>query len=152
VDEHQVRDIVKAWHQRAMREGDLTSRFVFLWFCFNACLAFESEEDFDAEMIRWLAGPSSLGSRLRLSFETAQPSRVFRRNLHTLADMSPVVSTGRRRRIVQISSSDDFHGIVRGIYQVRCNLFHGGKRPHDRRDDKLVRVCARILEKWIGNL
>jgi hypothetical protein len=136
VDERYVRDIVKAWHQRARTEGDLTSKLVFLWFRFNACLAFESEEDFDAEMIRWLAGPSSVGSRLTLSF-TAQQSRVFRRHLQTLADMSPVLGTGRRRRTVQIGSGDDFQGIVRGIYQVRCILFHGGKRPHHTRDDKL---------------
>jgi hypothetical protein len=115
-------------------------------------MAFESEEDFDAEMIGWLAGPSSVGSRLKLSFETAQHSRVFQRHLQTLADMSPVVSTGRRRRTVQIGSGDDFQGVVRGMYQVRCNLFYGGKRPHDTRDDNLVQVCARILEKWIGNL
>jgi hypothetical protein len=42
--------------------------------------------------------------------------------------------------------------LVDGIYQVRCNLFHGGKRANDVRDRKLVTICGRILEKWVGNL
>jgi hypothetical protein len=30
------------------------------------------------------------------------------------------------------------------IYQVLCNLFHGGKRANNVRDDKLVRTCALV--------
>lgn len=66
--------------------------------------------------------------------------------------MSPITSTGRRRREVSVDSPEDFGGIVEGVYQVRCNLFHGGKRASDLRDKKLVTVCARVLEKWVGNL
>ena len=47
MDENKVRNLVKGWHQRSRAEGDPTSKFVFLWFCFNAWLAFESEEDTD---------------------------------------------------------------------------------------------------------
>ncbi len=103
-------------------------------------------------MITWLTGRSSKGSRLRSSFEKASSSEVFRGYLCTLAAMSPIASTGRRRRAVSISSADDFDGLVRAIYQVRCNLFHGGKDPKNVRDDKLVRASARILEKWVGNI
>jgi hypothetical protein len=35
-------------------ERDSVSRFVFLWFCFNAWLGYESDQDVDAEMLRWL--------------------------------------------------------------------------------------------------
>lgn len=94
--------------------------------------------------------------RRSLSYERASDlayrSNVFVDQLRALADMSPITSTGRRRREVRIDSPDDFAGIVEGIYQVRCNLFHGGKRTNDVRDQKLVMLCARILEKWVGNL
>jgi hypothetical protein len=52
MEEQEVRSLVKGWHQRARREADLTSKFVFLWVCFNARLAHES--DTDREMIKWL--------------------------------------------------------------------------------------------------
>lgn len=154
MDEQQVRDLVKGWHQRARAEGDLTSKFVFLWFCFNAWLACESNEDTDRDMIDWLKGGAAAGSQLRSAFDTAASAgtSLFPGYLKELASLSPIRSTGRRQREVPIQSPDDFSGIVDGIYQARCNLFHGGKQPRDPRDQKLVAVCARILEKWVGNL
>jgi hypothetical protein len=152
MDERRVRNLVKGWHQRSRIEGDLTTKFVFLWFCFNAWLAFESNEDTDREMINWLKDPRAAGSQLRSSFKLAAGSTVFSGHLKALAGYSPISSTGRRQRVVQIGSAEDFPDVVEGIYQVRCNLFHGGKEPGNPRDDKLVRVCALILEKWVGNL
>lgn len=152
MEELEVRSLVKGWHQRARREADLISKFVFLWFCFNAWLAYESEEDTDREMIKWLASPRASVSQLRASFDLASRSDVFVGYLNALADLGPITSTGRRRREVRIDSPSNFEGIVEGLYQVRCNLFHGGKRASDLRDEKLVMVCARILEKWVGNL
>jgi hypothetical protein len=69
MDEVEVRSLVKGWHQRARQEVDLVSKFVFLWFCFNAWLAHESEEDTDREMIKWLVGPRAAASQLRGSFD-----------------------------------------------------------------------------------
>ncbi len=152
MDELEVRNLVKGWHQRARREGDLTSKFVFLWFCLNAWLAFESDEDTDREMIEWLIGPAATASELRASYVLAAQSEVFVSYLRAFAALSPITSTGRRLREVRIESPEDFDGIVQGLYQVRCNLFHGGKRVTDPRDQKLIKVCARILEKWVGNL
>ncbi len=127
---------------------------VFLWFCFNATLAFESAEDIDREMIDWLKGPEASRSRLRSSFEASNsPTSLFSGYLKTLMELTPIASTGRRRRRdVEITSVDDFENIVEAIYRVRCNLFHGGKRPDDPRDQKLIKVCGQILEKWVGNL
>lgn len=79
-------------------------------------------------------------------------SDVFVGYLKTLVNLSPIIGTSRRRREVRIDSPKDFGGIVDGVYQVRCNLFHGGKRASDLRDQQLVMACARILEKWVGNL
>lgn len=68
MEELEVRSLVKGWHQRARRERDPTSRFVFLWFCFNAWLAYESEEDTDREMLNWLVESRAAESQLRASF------------------------------------------------------------------------------------
>src|SRR5947208_2362854 len=119
MDEMQVRNLVKGWYQRARREPDVTSKFVFLWFCFNAWLAYESGEDTDRQMITWLAGSRAAGSQLRASYDVAAAATtsLFPGYLRTLAVLSPISSTGRRQREVRIASPDDFPGIVDGIYQ-----------------------------------
>lgn len=38
------------------------------------------------------------------------------------------------------------------LYQVRCNLVHGGKHPVDVRDQMLVRESARVLEVLVPEL
>jgi hypothetical protein len=152
MDEHDVRSLVKGWHTRARREGDHVSIFVFLWFCFNAWLAYESEEDTDRAMIDWLTGGRAEASQVRAAYYSAMRSEVFVGYVRALADKSPVVSNGRRRREVRIDSLEDFAGIVNGVYQVRCNLFHGTKRVGNSRDETLIRTCAGILEQWVGQL
>ena len=151
MERSRVQNIVKGWHAWARRERDPVAKFVFLWSCFNAWLAFESREDSDADMITWLgsAGPSS---ELVSAYSLAERSDDFVRNLRALTGLAPIQATGRRRRTRHIRSAHDFPGIVGAIYQVRCNLFHGQKGATESRDTKLVIVSGRILEKWIGNL
>jgi len=153
MNEPEIRRLVVEWHQRSRRERDPTSKFVFLWFCFNAWLAFESERDTDREMIDWLKGPDALKSRTRASFVEATASSTFQDHLNALAALSPIEGSGRRRKTpVLIASGDDFGAVVEGIYRIRCNLFHGGTSLGDVRDQKSVIVASRILEKWVGNL
>lgn len=153
MDQAQVRRLVIEWHQRSKRERDPTSKFIFLWFCFNAWLAFESEEDTDRQMINWIKGAVGARSRLRSSFQAASASTTFQRHLDGLIALSPIEATGRRNNPpARVTSREDFGAVVEAIYRIRCNLFHGGKRPGDVRDKKLITVASRILEKWIGNL
>lgn len=151
MDETSIRNLVKGWYQKARGERDRVSRFVFFWVCFNAWMAFESGRETDRGMVNWLK--SARKSDLRAAFDQAVGSSVFHRDLSALAGLSPISSsTPGRWPDVTVRSAGDFSGIVEGIYRVRCNLFHGGKRADDARDQKLVRVCAQILEKWVGNL
>jgi hypothetical protein len=152
VDDGQVCTLVTGWHERAQREDDHVATFVFLWFCFNAWLAFESGEDTDRAMINWLSGRRGQTSQLRRAYEIAMRSEVFVGHVEALAGQSPIVTNGHRPREARISSLEDFTGIVRGVYQVRCNLFHGSKRIGDSRDETLLRTCAQILEHWVGHL
>lgn len=126
---------------------------MFLWICFNAWLAFESKEDIDVDMIRWLAGQHAEQPQLRAAFDLAAQSEDFVAYLRTLVSLSPIASTGRiQRRAIRIKSPADFANIAGGVYRVRCNLFHGGKSVRDSRDETLIRTCAQILEQWVGNL
>jgi hypothetical protein len=153
-DERKVCSLVEGWYARALREDDEITRFVFFWFCFNAWLAYESQEDTDRRMLDWLVDVHAASSRLRAAFDCAmQQSDAFAGYVQTLAGLSPIAGNGRRlREPARIRSRDDFAGIVECVYRVRCNLFHGSKSPDDSRDEKLVRTCARIAEDWVGCL
>lgn len=150
MDDIQIRNLIKSWRERARSESDFVSKFVFLWFCFNAALAHESREDVDRAMIDWLK--ASPPSRLVKAYEAALRSDVFTRDLRTLAGYSPIVDPRGKRSPVVISNELDFPNIVEAIYRVRCHLFHGQKSAGDLRDQKLIKVSAALLEKWIGNM
>jgi hypothetical protein len=153
MDEAKIRDLVKGWYyKRAKPETDPVSKFVFLWFCFNAVLAFESGEDSDRDMLEWLKSSAASGSRLRRAYDMAMRSSGFRENLEGLAQLCPIVSVRYPNKKAVIQSPEDFPNIVEAIYLVRCNLFHGSKGSSDVRDQKLIKRCALILEKWVGNI
>jgi hypothetical protein len=152
MDENKARSLVDGWHARALHEDEDITRFVFLWFCFNAWLAHESNEDSDGAMIRWLARQRVEVSQLRASFALAMRSRDLVSHVQELKDLSPVSSNGRTRRQFRINSQEDFPNIIWCIYQVRCNLFHGTKRAEDSRDQELIKICAKILETWVACL
>lgn len=147
-----MRDLVVCWHERAQREDDYVSKFVFLWFCFNAWLAYESDQDSDRRMIDWLKAPHARKSQLRIAFNQASRSKQFTYCSELLFELSPIADGAGRRPNVHIESAEGFEGIVEGVYRVRCNLFHGNKDPNSSRDEDLVRACGQILVEWIGSL
>ncbi len=150
--EQKIKNLVKIWYKKAKFEQDPFSKFVFLWICFNAWLDYKSGEFLDSEMIKWLIGQTSSTSDLVLNYEMAKKTEPFKGNLKTLVNLSPVYDPRGRRSPIEIKDENDFENIVKVIYRVRCNLFHGGKEADNSRDRKLVEVSKRILEKWIGNL
>jgi hypothetical protein len=103
-------------------------------------------------MIAWLINQNSPASDLISSYENAKKTEPFKRNLKSLAGMSPIYDSCDRREPIIIEDENDFENITKGIYRIRCNLFHGGKEANNTRDRKLVEVSKKILEKWIGNL
>src|SRR2546430_2710791 len=125
MDEMQIHNLVKGWYQRARRERDMTSKFVFLWFCFNAWLAYKSNKNTNNQIITWLTRRRAAGSQLQASYEVAAAATtsLFPGYLRTLVGLSPIISTGHRQREVRIASPDDFPNIIDKIYQVRRNLF-----------------------------
>lgn len=47
-------------------------------------------------------------------------------------------------------ASPDWPQLLRTIYQVRCNLFHGAKSPENLRDRELVGHADIVLRQFIG--
>ena len=151
--EQKIKGLIEVWYEKGQIERDRFSKFVFFWICFNAWLAYESNKDWDKEMIEWLIGQKSQISKLIKAYKNAQNSPYYLTKLEILAKMSPIYdSRGKPDRTIKIHDKNDFENIVKGIYQIRCNFFHGGKNANESRDQSLVDVSNEILENWIGNL
>jgi len=51
-----------------------------------------------------------------------------------------------------VKDENDFENIVRAIYRVRCNLFHGASGAQENRVREQVAISNAILNEWIANL
>jgi len=150
--EERIKSLIKTWNSKAEQETDIFSKFVFLWFCFNAWLSYESNRDNDRDMINWLKNAYNHPA-LCVAFENIRNSGV----IDELVNLSPIrgdLSQSRqdRRSNIEIRDNQDFQNIVEALYRIRCNLFHGRKDADDERDQKLVRACANILSDWTREL
>jgi hypothetical protein len=152
MQETEIKNLIKAWHARSKRERDKISKFVFLWFCFNAWLAYRSGENKDREMVNSLKRRGGKVSDLVSRYDEALGSSWFEGKIEELKRLSPIQDPRGRGAPVNINDVCNFGQICEAIYRIRCNLFHGGKTPTSNRDVKLVTVAGEILEKWVGNL
>lgn len=151
------------------------SSFIHVWMAFNGWMECVTEAGSDREMIDALASHA----RLKAAYDHLLASGTeFRASVVRLADLMPVLSVrdvrkklgrdafqmlGRpqilheaRRAHVKRPPAGWASGamptwpqLLRTIYQVRCNLFHGSKSPDDQRDQELVETCNTILRQFI---
>lgn len=142
-----VRNLISWWKLKGQRETDYFIKFFFFYVCFDAWITSESNKDSDWEKLNWLFTNDSC---LKRQWSEVQSSRVISllKNLQhysPLEDMRP----GHRNRKVYLDDTENFEQVIRFIYQIRCNLFHGAKDPMNNRDAILVELSAEVLEKWI---
>lgn len=154
MDENQIKNLIRVWYEKSTHEQDPFSKFVFLWFCFNAWIAHCSSEDSDAGMMGELASRNALMSDVTTVYDTLMgaTSTVFRTHIQNLVKLSPIRDPRGIKQPTIIANEEDFANLMWGIYKIRCNLFHGGKNAGDPRDQQLVIVAGRILEKLVGGL
>lgn len=148
--EERVQGLVKLWSAKAKRERDPFSRFVYLYFCFNAIIANLSGEEYDSQMISWACGNNNLLKRRFSQLHKLEGNNYFPQRLEALKNLTPIQSNLRNKPDRTITDIHNFEEVIRAIYYVRCNLFHGCKSPNSVRDQKLVKVSADILQKLIS--
>ena len=154
MDEAQVKNLIKVWYDKGRNEQDLFSKFIFLWFCFNAWIAYRSSKDSDDGMMRELVARDVRMSEITTVYDTLMQATpmVFRVHIQNLVRRSPIRDPRGIKAPTVIANENDFPNIMWGIYKIRCNLFHGGKNAGDPRDQKLVSIAGNILEKLVGGI
>lgn len=147
-----IKNLIKVWLEKSRRESDHFSRFLFLWICFNAWLAYESGEETDRNMIDWLKQQNQTSSLLVASFDSCKAKSNFKNNLLSFASNSPYTDSRGMRQDVRIADENDFGNIVEAIYRIRCNLFHGGSEAHETEIQKQIFLSNNILNEWVATL
>lgn len=149
--------------------------FMNAWMGFNGWMESVTGGGSDATMITALADNSRMTDAYN---ELVDRDRSFQRHVMRFAELWPVLNVrdvrrklgrdafwqmGRdellatcRQEDVKIQPLGWTEGevptwpqVLRTIYQVRCNLFHGSKSPQHGRDRDLVRHANRVLRGFI---
>ena len=157
------KDNALAWYEYALATGDdSVGKFMMNWIAFNWIYCKYSGGT-DRRQIENLCTERQGELEGYNPFDDEEAIKVFKKK--------PVLDgrggNHRRERPVCPSQMDPWQlhdGLCNGdglekiqcllltIYQVRCNLFHGSKEPHDERDQKLVRSSATIMQGYMEAL
>ena len=119
------------------------------YICLDAWMTADSNKDKDTDKLDWLTDEDN---HLKSSWDIVSREEEFQLllnkllELHEVYDMRPS-QRGKKPEI--LSDISNFKEVIKFIYQVRCNLFHGGKNPNIERDKELVKYSGLILEKWV---
>ena len=141
-----IKTLIGWWKLWGERESDPFIKFFFFYVCFDAWITAESGKDRDTEKIDWFINTDNcLKERWKNIQSTVTKSWLSNlKNLSPIEDMRP-----SQNRKIYLNDTENIEEVVRFIYQIRCNLFHGSKNPMNSRDANLVDLAGRILEKWI---
>lgn len=142
-----IKTLIGWWKLKGQRERDPFVRFFFFYVCFDAWVTAESGKDIDSQKIDWFLENENC---LKEKWPDIQSS-VTKSWLAGLKSLSPVedMRHSHRGEKIHLNDTEDLGEIIRFIYQVRCNLFHGSKSPMNAKDASLVELSGKILEKWI---
>jgi hypothetical protein len=88
MDEQKIKNLVKVWYEKAKSETDEFSKFVFLWFCFNAWLAYRREEDHDRDMLELLKAEDSSTKDMKDEYDRASSGDWFKERIEELKNLS----------------------------------------------------------------
>ncbi|HEX7633135.1 MAG TPA: hypothetical protein VF401_02285 [Candidatus Saccharimonadales bacterium] len=144
-----VKSLIGWWKVLGRDQSDPFMKFFVFYMCLDAWMTAESGKDRDEDKLNWLINtPNDLNHHR----QGIQGGAKFQSWLNGLMRESPVDDMRPSKlgvRTVSLSDTSDFSQVVKFIYQIRCNLFHGSKSPLNARDKHLVNLSGKILERWI---
>lgn len=143
-------DVAKVWLEKAREEDDEYNSFIASWIAFNALYNEQSnhnEKDRITAFIEKIKNP--------IYEELLADINAFQ---EPIRDLRPESTKTTQTDIDQMNKSDSalgtrLAGLMRCIYQVRCNLFHGDKFIENSRNRHLAKESAikvtRFLELYL---
>lgn len=146
-------EIIGTWYKLASKgtvEAEENSnsffKFIAVWVAFNALYAsrYSSESGDRAQVMRFAGEPEVIDAHRQLVSE----NESYLEAINTLKNRGVGNMRGGGRR--NISNPGNLNEVLGCVYQVRCNLFHGGKAPGNPRDERLVEASYIITSNLIA--
>lgn len=147
-------DLIYSWRGKLKNLSDKGFKDEFIHFfiyymCLDAWITNESGEDSDEKKLRWLINNEGVLRRVFVNSEFDKTELIGLKAFLPIKDMRPK-HFGEYREIQDKREFEkNYEDVVYTIYQIRCNLFHGGKNPASGRDRDIVNLGGVFLEKWI---
>lgn len=141
----ETRTLISWWMIKAKRETDPFIKFFILYMCLDAWITAGSMSDSDAKKLQWLKESEN---PLKEYWPATPHIKVPLQGLikiGSVEDMRP----NHRGEHKYLNESSSFGDVIDFIYQIRCNLFHGGKSYINKNDKTLSHLSAKIVENWI---
>jgi hypothetical protein len=153
-------DLVREWYEISLgqvpKQPSVFFQFIAGWIAFNAIYAADgSPDDTDSALLRrYVRRPDVKDLHKRLfdsdrKYQEAVQSLARKKILDTRYDDSDDGSLSSPGAEISIGRSAA--QVLFAIYQVRNNLLHGGKHPHNPRDAELVRASHAIISRLLAS-
>jgi hypothetical protein len=172
----ETRDLVGELLAEGARDPSVFMSFVHCWMAFNGWMASVTEKETDADMIKAFASDE----RLMRAFDRVMADfPAFRESVLRFSSHWPVLNVKDARKKVgreaalqldaeqyrnlclqkkvkqqpaawQVGIEPSWEQLLRVVYQVRCNLFHGTKSPTNFRDRELVVSSNQIVRQFLA--
>ena len=129
----------------AIDQSDPFFRFVAAWVAFNAFYSSRMYDEVgDWNQVRAYAGEPEVVARHRTLLGT---DSEYEQAVKVWSETGVYDTASRTHR--QIRDARNLTQVASCLYQVRCNLFHGGKTPGNMRDRLLVVAAFTITSRLI---
>ena len=163
----------RGWEQRDCPEEEAFEPFIYTYIAFNGWAACVTAQEKDIEMIKDLKRDQALRDcfiqwisrdgefrAVVISFSRLWPIFSAReiRELHLDQDQFPdrgelidhYLTGGATECWPGLNDNRLILGnVLSAVYQVRCNLFHGGKCITSESDRQIVDAAFRVLVRWM---
>ncbi len=153
--------LIKNWHEKS--KEDYFSRYTFEYLAFEAFLKkfkYTSHNGNERTYLQLLKQDNDYQAQWSALIDDNQEYKKILTELHSYLEEEPLEPSRKnwwncsssdfgacaeRRTEGKINNETDFANIIEYWYQVRNNLFHGGKNPDNRRDEKIVMYAHKTL-------
>jgi hypothetical protein len=136
--------VFSKWMDKLNDQDDPFIRFVLLWLVFESWLSYLAG---DKNPLDWFFENDS---NLKNWVTTELKKKEIKKSLSNLRAQSPIPDHKKNTEI-ELRNITDIKELITFIYRVRCNLFHGHKKPDDPRDKQLVRSSEQFLSSLLKN-
>lgn len=140
----ETRKLINWWMIEAKKQTDPFIKFFILYMCLDAWMTAGSLSDRDTDKIRWL---TQTENTLKIYWGTAPRKGTSLNGLKVIGQVEDMRPNHRGEFV--FLNDDDFESVIKFLYQIRCNLFHGGKSPVNSNDKRLVSLASKLLENWL---